>query len=294
MSYLLRGTVLASAMFFVIYCGTSLVVACAWRIMRARSDFRRASSLFILRLLPLLAALAYVSALFAPAFFYFEPRHAEEHVGVVGVVLAMSGVVIMLWGIGAGVRAVVQARSFAAASKNILARSSEPLLLVTGAIRPQIVVSPATSEILTPGEMHAALRHETAHIEARDNLKKLLLRCVRFPWLDDLDRKWMRTAEFEADDAAATDAGTALELASALVKIARCSGSTRIPHLALSLAPHRHSELEMRMVRLLNWKPQPQIKKLSLRTAMLLAAAIAAVYVPLAQQVHEVAELLTR
>jgi Zn-dependent protease with chaperone function len=82
-------------------------------------------------------------------------------------------------------------------------------------------------EILTPEEISAAVAHEKGHLAARDNLKRGLLRACRdallmIPSGRSLDKAWSEASEEAADENAAREGnGVALDLASALVKIAR-------------------------------------------------------------------------
>jgi Zn-dependent protease with chaperone function len=80
---------------------------------------------------------------------------------------------------------------------------------------------------LSPSEIRAALAHEKAHLVVRDNLKRGLVRACRdvlaiVPCGRSLDRVWAEDSEAAADELAArAGAPVALDLASALVKIAR-------------------------------------------------------------------------
>ena len=82
-------------------------------------------------------------------------------------------------------------------------------------------------EILTPEEISAALAHENGHLAARDNLKRGLLQACRdalliIPSGRLLDKAWSEASEEAADENAARQGNNvALDLASALVKIAR-------------------------------------------------------------------------
>ena len=77
------------------------------------------------------------------------------------------------------------------------------------------------------GELSAALAHEVGHVIAGDNLKRGLLRACRdtlliIPSGRRLDAAWKEASEAAADEyAAARDRMVGLDLASALVKIAR-------------------------------------------------------------------------
>jgi Zn-dependent protease with chaperone function len=80
---------------------------------------------------------------------------------------------------------------------------------------------------LTEEELAAAIAHERGHLDARDNLKRSVLRICRdvlmlVPCGRSVDRAWAEAAECAADEyAAQQSAQKALNLASALVKIAK-------------------------------------------------------------------------
>src|SRR5262245_12331913 len=80
---------------------------------------------------------------------------------------------------------------------------------------------------LTSEEMAAAIAHECGHLAARDNLKRAALRACRdalaiLPCGARLDRAWAEASEVAADEHAARgERAVALDLASALIKIAR-------------------------------------------------------------------------
>ena len=75
--------------------------------------------------------------------------------------------------------------------------------------------------------MAAAVAHERGHLDARDNLKRLLLRAcpdlVAFsPASGAIEQEWARAAEVRADERASRGGReTALALAAGLVKVAR-------------------------------------------------------------------------
>jgi len=78
-------------------------------------------------------------------------------------------------------------------------------------------------DALSREQLAAAIRHEEAHLSARDNLKRLLLAATpRLPRFRALERAWSRMSEWAADDeAVAGDTERSLCLASALVRVAR-------------------------------------------------------------------------
>jgi hypothetical protein len=102
-----------------------------------------------------------------------------------------------------------------------------PLIGIVGFLRPRLFIASQVLKLLSPEEIAAAIAHENGHLMARDNLKRGLLRACRdtlliIPCGRLLDRSWSEASEEAADENAARQGnGVALDLASALVKIAR-------------------------------------------------------------------------
>jgi Zn-dependent protease with chaperone function len=102
-----------------------------------------------------------------------------------------------------------------------------PIIAVVGVLRPRLFIASQIFEELTPEELRAALAHERGHVEARDNLKRALLRASEdallvAPLGRALARTWRKDSEMAADEFAASESpGAALNLASAIVKISR-------------------------------------------------------------------------
>ena len=105
--------------------------------------------------------------------------------------------------------------------------NSFPIIAVVGTVRPRLFIAEHVLEILNEEELTAAIAHEGGHLSAHDNFKRSLLRACRdvlmiVPCGRSLDRAWAEAAECAADEhAAQQNAETALNLASALVKIAK-------------------------------------------------------------------------
>jgi beta-lactamase regulating signal transducer with metallopeptidase domain len=170
------------------------------------------------------------------------------------------------------------------------------MLLVTGIYRPKLLISEQVVRRLDEGEMQAAIRHELAHAGFHDNFKKLVLRVSKFPFLSELERSWMHAAEIAADDAAVTDESSAVDLASALLKVATPIAS-QVPELATSLMPDSEQALSARIERLMAWQPRPDAqRRRHSETAFILTmfGLLAIGYGPLLRQVHELSELLIR
>jgi hypothetical protein len=102
------------------------------------------------------------------------------------------------------------------------------------------------------------MAHEKAHLSAFDNLKRGALRLCRdfrsfMPIGKSLDHAWAEAAEFAADeDAAQRGSEVALDLASALVKVARLVPGDAKPTLlaGASLISTDHANIHMRVLRL--------------------------------------------
>jgi beta-lactamase regulating signal transducer with metallopeptidase domain len=102
-----------------------------------------------------------------------------------------------------------------------------PLIGIVGFLRPRVFVASQVFEFLTPDEIAAAVAHENGHLAARDNLKRGLMQACSdtlliIPSGRSLDKAWSEASEEAADENAARQGNrVALDLASALVKIAR-------------------------------------------------------------------------
>jgi beta-lactamase regulating signal transducer with metallopeptidase domain len=102
-----------------------------------------------------------------------------------------------------------------------------PIIAVVGTVRPRLFIAEQVLESLTEDELAAAIAHEGGHLAARDNFKRALLRACRdlltiVPSGRSLDRAWSESVECAADEhAAQLSSDVALNLASALVRIAR-------------------------------------------------------------------------
>src|SRR6185437_7616982 len=131
-----------------------------------------------------------------------------------------------------------------------------PPVALAGVWKSTLVVSCAAKSMLTPAELDRAIAHEASHRRASDNFKKLLLRALAFPGMSGLEKAWLEAIEFSADSAAVHSEAEALDLASALVKIARLNGACALPELASGLVDGARSSLEARIERLLQWRAE--------------------------------------
>ncbi len=118
---------------------------------------------------------------------------------------------------------------------------SFPIIAVLGTFRPRLFIADQVLQCLNEEELAAAIAHECGHLAAGDNFKRALLRACRdalmiVPCGRSLDRAWSESAESAADEhAAQRSSETALNLASALIRIARMVPSGARPEMPLAV-----------------------------------------------------------
>ncbi len=242
--YQLLAICLALAAFLTVNAVASLIVTGGWRLAKdwtARWSARtRAEILFVLRIAPPILGLLAVGLFLLPAYFNYEPHATDEVVGPKLAVLAFVAAFGVIFAAARCWRAFWATRTL---KKKWLAAATEislpgvnvpafrldhsfPVIAVVGTIKPRLFIAERVLESLSEEELAAAIAHEQGHLRARDNLKRGLLRACRdalmLPWGGSLDSSWSETAEAAADEyAAGTSPQVALNLASALVRIAR-------------------------------------------------------------------------
>lgn len=279
--YVRLGVLLGLAAFLAANLAASVLVA-AFAGPLARHAWldrplRRARLLYGLRVLPTAAAVLFSLGVILPSYVLFEPRGTTERPGLALVALATSALALIGTGLCRGLA------SFSATKRVVRSwmREAEQIGLrgvpasgyrvgdpcaavsVVGTLRPKIFLSSQILAALSPGEISAALAHEAAHLRFRDNLKRLALRFWPDPlsWLPAgrrLELEWARAAETVADARAAQgDAGRALDLSAALVKVARLAPARpSLTHAASAL--HGGAEVAARVGRLLSGRLIPE------------------------------------
>ena len=159
-----------------------------------------------------------------------------------------------------------------AAPPVLLLEEPAPVLLCAGVLRPTLILSRGTLEILDGRELSAALAHEVAHLARWDPMVGWLLIAARAamffnPAVQVAARAMIQEMEWRADDLAVAATGDALAVASGLVKlfrageVRRASGHRRIlwvASLAGGWARVRAAAIERRCRRLLDQRsPEP-------------------------------------
>ncbi len=243
--YFLLGISLMIALLLILNLLISAAATFLWRILSPLAENwtaqRRAQTIFALRVFPFLSALIFVVVILIPAYLLFEPHSSGEIVSLklgaiafastIGIIAAFYRVFGTWW----KTRRLVSnwlknAEKVEIADVDVPIYQMEhpfPVIAVVGVFRPQIFIASQVFESLDQQELQAAIAHEYGHLAARDNFKRTLMRVCQdllvFPFGRSLDNAWSENVESAADEYAAHKGGnlTALNLASALVKIAR-------------------------------------------------------------------------
>lgn len=294
------GAAVVLATFFVVNAAASVaLIVLAPSLVGALEEARaqtRARALLAMRLLPSAAATAVAMGLVLPAYVRFEPAQAGERVTLPLALLAAAALAVVLHGLLRGARALSSTsallRGWMAQAEPVtmplspvpVYRVRDPLAVfaVVGVQHPRMYVSDRVLEALGPAELAAAVAHECAHLEAADNVKRLLMRsCPDLAGLSAVSRaieqEWSRASEARADERASGGCReTALALAASLVKVARLAPAAAggLPVSAL----HDGGDVDVRVRRLVavaadTTAVPPAAGTMALRAGVVLGAA---------------------
>lgn len=242
--YLLLCFSLVLAVMLAINLVASSAIGALWQIISRRASklpaTTRSGLLFIIAVAPATIAVGFAFAILLPAYLVHEPLNSDERVGIalaVAAGLSVIGITAAVWrvfGSWWATRRLVRewlsdAEPIAVDGVTIpvfRVSTDFPVLAIVGAVSPKMFVASQVLDNLNERELSAAFAHECGHLAARDNLRRTLIRISRdllvFPVWKSIERDWNETAETAADEhAARTNDTTALDLASALIKIAR-------------------------------------------------------------------------
>ncbi len=255
--YFALGICITLALLLLLNLAASLAASLVWLIVRRFAHKlpaqTRARLIFALRIFPLMSALLFIFGFLLPSYILFEPAVSDEIVSLKLAALALLSAI----GVGFAVRRVFGTwwrtsrlikewtrRGTPLSAENIklpVVRIYHPfpVIAVVGIFRPRMFIADQIFDLLDDEELEAAIVHEFGHLAARDNFKRAFLRVCRdfiiFPIGNSFDRLWAETAEAAADEYALSIGGnrTALNLAAALVKIARIVPENSKPAMPL-------------------------------------------------------------
>ena len=266
----------------------------------------RASILWELRLAPAAGAVVFAFGLVLPTFLVFEPRETREAVSITLASLAVGGAALLVLALGRGFRAWTATRAlerrWGAGATPLppgpglpvtVIDDVFPTVAVVGVTSPRIYVSRRVVAECSPGEVRAMFAHEIAHVTARDNLRRLVMRlCPDVIWVRAaLERAWACAAEEVADAVAAgaSEEGR-LDLAQALVRVARLApvASEPVPVSAFYLG----GSIDARVRRLLDPGREPSRHAWWSWAAALVSLSLLATFIAGAPTVHQAMETL--
>lgn len=245
--YNLLGVSLALAIMLALNACLTTLAEISWAVSARRVQDNwpahlRAKLLYALRVLPAAISLIIVAAFLVPSYLTYEPLHSNETVSLKLAALALCSILGLLLALRRGFLSWYATRRLINGwlehaepvhLDGILIpaysiRHPFPVIAVVGIFRPRLFIAESVFDSLNAAELSAAVAHECGHLAARDNLKRGTLRACRdalsiVPAGRKLDRAWSAASEIAADEHAARTGGSglALNLASALVKIAR-------------------------------------------------------------------------
>jgi Zn-dependent protease with chaperone function len=316
MNFVVHGTTLALAWFLVVNLIASVVVG--WLATRpARST--SPTFWFVARILPGSAAALFVSALFVPSYWRYEPRETLEGFDLTLTACAIAAAALLAagairgalaWWFARGrtrrwLRTARESTLVTADTGDTTIRAFEmdadrPLMALVGVLHPRLFVTRGLIAALSEEELAACVAHETGHSHAWDNLKRLAMRaCPDALFFTnaarELERRWASASEHAADQVAGhSGAAARCALASALVKVARLiPADPRVREPISTLVGG--GEIASRVRRLLDdASPSPGGSRTRVvwigSTAALIGAAVT--YAPLLRAVHHATELL--
>jgi Zn-dependent protease with chaperone function len=210
----LREIAVSLTFFVLLYCLLSALVAVAWRSLKLlRATERKLTHLFFgLRVLPLVASVVVTFVFVVPSFQLLEPRSltVDEGIGAMPLALGICALLLIACGCWRVIAAHTQTSRVVAHWLEGAHRSAGGTAACTPAHtshfvptrgsatypgwcrKPTVLVSESTVALLTPDELRVALKHELAHMQSRDNLKKLLFRFCPFPGMAKLEVPGLR------------------------------------------------------------------------------------------------------
>jgi Zn-dependent protease with chaperone function len=223
-----------------------LLARVGMRLMRLHTT-APAGLLFAQAVAPTMIASVVALGIVLPAFVRFEPPHDGEPAGVLLLALAAISGSHLARMMFRAARMLTASRSLTAAWLTSAAPLADarwgprafsidagfPVVAVAGLFRPRLFVDRRVLDTCSVDELDAIAAHERAHVRRRDNLRRLLVGAWEGPE-SVTAAAWREAAERAADTQAATSPRRAVDLASALVKMARLAAPRTLERTALS------------------------------------------------------------
>lgn len=268
----------------------------------------RAGLLFRLRVLPGAGAAIFGFAIALPTFIAFEPFDTDEPLPRTMIVLACIGTALVArgaWRAYSAWRATAHTTAGWKGSGRVLSDLEAPipayaidvpypLVAVAGIVRPTLFIAESVLDTCSSDEVRAIVAHETAHLRAFDNARRFVLRaCPDFVGdRSTLTRAWRDAAEQAADADVARTPAQAVDLAQALIRIARLAPSCAP---ALASAFYSGGSIDARVRRLIS-PPAHAAVPLVLRgwTLGIAVAIFAGACVLAAPAIHQAMEAVVR
>ena len=314
--YYLLGISLTLAFLLAANIAAAILSAFVWKFLRKRwlsIGVKSAADIaFCLRVLPLGMSAVFVFSFVVPAYVIHEPEASGEEIGYKLAAAAMISLAAVIVAISRIARTWIVTHRLVS---NWLQNSSEPrftaggvpvyrirhdfpVVAITGVFRPRVFIADKVADKLTSTELDAAIAHELGHLASRDNLKRTILRVcgdlVILPIGRTIERDWSELSESVADQYAATFGGAgALDLASALIKIARIAPVDARPAMpAAAFLVHEHGlDVTHRVRALVGSTPESPtgLKRLSMTIGLISTlTAVMVMFTPLVdEQLHK-------
>jgi hypothetical protein len=226
--------VLALAWFAAVNASASIL---SWMLatgLPSRSQRENPRLLLAIRLFPAIISIVFAGALFMPSHWAFEPRDANETLGLAWYALASAGLLLLIRSAARALAILRTGRWLRLAERPSTVSFADVYevdgfrgVSLAGVFRTRILIGPSVARQLSSGELEVAVAHELAHRDAFDNLARWGLVCAPAFFggcraAQRLEQDWHAAAESLADARAVRgDSVRAVHLASALVKVAR-------------------------------------------------------------------------
>jgi hypothetical protein len=234
MAMAIRSIVLALAWFAAVNATASIL---SWMLATGLSSTPQREKLRLLlaiRLFPAIASIVFAGAMFLPSHWAFEPRDANETLGLALYGVASAGLLLLVRSTARALAILRTGRRLRIGERRSTVgiadvHEVDGLLGVSlaGVFRTRILIGPSVAFQLSSAELEVAVAHELAHRHAFDNLARWGMLCAPDFFggccaARRLEQDWHAAAESLADATAVRgDSIRAVHLASALVKVAR-------------------------------------------------------------------------